>query len=124
MKHAIRWALINGVIGGCLVAGLVFGIGGALNVGIFATWYLFVISFACLAEKIPIMLAAKPEWPSVPRWVDHTFDLGILFLLVWHGRWYSGAAYAIRFVLALHLYEAVAKIRSSNARNHDSSEAR
>ena len=67
-------------------------IAGPRNVGLFAVWYVSVISLGTCSDDIRKKLAAKPEWPSVPGWIDGTFDLFVAGLLVWHGRWWAGGA--------------------------------
>lgn len=110
----IRWMLLNGAVLALLWCGLVLDMAGPRNVGLFAVWYVSVISLVTCSDDIIKKLAAKPEFPSVPGWIDGTFDLLLVGLLVWFGRWWSGSAYALHILMCMALREKVKKIRSTS----------
>jgi len=65
-----------------LYFGLVHGIEGALNVGIFLTWFMFVVSFGLFDKQVASETGNIPLW-AISRSV--AFDLAAIAMLVWHG---------------------------------------
>lgn len=122
----MRWITINGFFLGCLVAGLVYDVQGALNIGIFATWALLLFSCAYARTDLLTKLAKSYKWPDVPAWLDALFDCAVLALLVWHGRWYSGAAYLAHFIIVQSSFIRIKAMRegaSDNAKENQEVEA-
>lgn len=115
VKAVFRWIVMNGLIATCLWLGLIEGVAGALNIALFFLWVVVVASFATLNDDLRKKLAAKPEFPAVPLWLDGFYDLGILCLLVWSGRWITGAGYAVSIVMHHGLFAAIEKIRTESA---------
>ena len=83
MWTVVKWVLCNAVFAGFLVAGTVYGVGGAINVSIFYIWYLAIVSCSVLSVSMLKTLSEKKSWPSVPAWLDLAFDVAALGLLVW-----------------------------------------
>ena len=105
------WYLIlNGIVAGLLWFGLVEGIQGAQNVGLFAIWVISVMSLFFGTEGVAKAVAAKGF--NAPYWFDVLFDLFIVGLLTWHSCYWSGAAYLVHMVMIAVLRSNVAKIRS------------
>lgn len=123
----MRWITINGFFLACLVAGLVYDVQGALNIGIFATWALLLFACAYARTDVLTKLAKIDKWPyDVPAWLDAIFDCAVLALLVWHGRWYSGAAYLAHFIIVQSSFIRIKAMRegaSGNAKENQEVEA-
>lgn len=95
--RAIRWAVLNGVFAGMLWFGLVEGMQGAKNVGLFMAWMTSVFSIFALTEEGAAAVAKHER--SVPAVFDVCFDMAIAGLLVWFGAWATGIAYTIQIVI-------------------------
>ena len=103
ISKALKWLFFNGGLAVLLWLGLVGEIEGARRLCLFIVWALFVISlFLCSKE---VMKSAVSQEPSVPAWLDYSFDFGVLSFLVWHGFIFSGIAYAIHFIFSIAVHE-------------------
>ena len=104
------WYLIlNGIVASLLWFGLVEGVQGAQNVGLFAIWVISVMSLFFGTDDVAKAVAAKGGF-SAPYWFDVLFDLFIVGLLTWHGCYWSGAAYMVHMGMIAVLRGNVEKI--------------
>ena len=92
-----RWFLINSLFAACLYWGFYVGVDGAKNVSIFYVWVAFALSLLSFSDEFVNHL--KKKKPQVPRWLDYSFDLSVVFFLVWFGFIFSGIAYFIHLLL-------------------------
>lgn len=105
------WYLIlNGIVASLLWFGLVEGVQGAQNVGLFVIWVMSVMSLFFGIGDVAKAVAKKGF--SAPYWFDVLFDLFIVGLLTWHDCYWSGAAYVVHMVMLAGLRSNVEKIRS------------
>lgn len=74
----------------CLYYGLVHGIEGALNVGLFLTWFMFIVSFGLFSKEVAETAGEIPVWAIARSLI---FDLAAIGMLAWHG-WIITAAVA------------------------------
>ena len=103
------WYLIlNGIVASLLWFGLVEGVQGAQNVGLFAIWVISVMSLFFGTADVAKAVAAKGF--SAPYWFDVLFDLSIVALLVWHSCYWSGTAYVVHMLMINVLRGNVEKI--------------
>jgi hypothetical protein len=107
---SLRWALWNALFAVLVWLGLVEGVEGARNLTIFLVWVLFVLSLFALQKDVIKEMADKP--PSVPRWIDFTYDAAVLALIVWQGSWVLGIAYAIHMLAIAGMWSEVAKLKA------------
>lgn len=110
MIKFLTYLILNGIVAGLLWFGLVEGVQGAQNVGLFAIWVISVMSLFFGTEDVAKAVAAKGF--SAPYWFDVLFDLLIVGLLTWHSCYWSGAAYVVHMSMIAVLRSNVEKIRS------------
>lgn len=109
MIRFMKYLVLNGIIAALLWLGLVEGIQGAQNLGIFAIWVLSILSLFFGAEDVAKGVAAKGGF-GAPYWFDVLWDLSVLSLLVWHGWYITGGAYVIHMLMISVLRSNVKKI--------------
>lgn len=107
--RAAWWVAINGAFGAMLWFGLVEGVQGALNLGLFMAWVSVFVSLFVFTDSVQAEMAKK--WRSVPMPIGVASDLAIIGLLIWYGAWVTGAAYMIGFVIHEAGWEAASKSR-------------
>lgn len=107
--RAAWWVAINGAFGALLWFGLVEGVQGALNLGLFMAWVFVFVSLFVFTDSAQAEMAKK--WRSVPRPIGVASDLAITGLLIWYGAWVTGAVYMIGFVIHEAWWEAASKSR-------------
>jgi hypothetical protein len=110
MIKFLSYLILNGIVASLLWFGLVEGVQGAQNVGLFAIWVISVMSLFFGTDDVAKVVAAKGF--SAPYWFDVLFDLSIVTLLVWHSCYWSGAAYLVHMLMISVLRSNVEKIRS------------
>lgn len=110
MIKFLTYLLLNGIVAALLWFGLVEGVQGAQNVGIFAIWVMSILSLFFGMEDV-VKSVSKTGF-SAPYWFDVLFDLFIVGLLTWHSCYWSGAAYLVHMVMISVLRSNVEKIRS------------
>lgn len=89
---------LNGLVLAALVAGLIYEVEGAMNVVSVFICFVLVMSFF-MNSKTSIEHLKKLGAPAFPMWVHATFDVFVIMLLAWHGRFFLAAAWAISAVL-------------------------
>ena len=97
MFNAIRWAALNFSIVGAFLYGTIYNIEGFLNIGVFMLWFTAIIGLLLFSkDSAKRMLEDKPNWtPSVSPWVDVTFDVIVLGMLLFYGYIWLSAFYLI-----------------------------
>jgi hypothetical protein len=115
MRNVVVGRIVDGVMAATLVAGLIFGIQGAMNIGLFIVWLLFLVSFLSRFPGVADAAAGHKDYPGVYRVAEICFDVAIVLLLIWHGRWFSGTAYAMHMAMLYLFYSVVRKIRTEKA---------
>lgn len=98
-----QYFIVNGLYLAILWGGFVEGVKGLENIGIFSTWALAVIT---ALEWLGVIAMTRLEayesllrLKAIPRWLDISYDLGILLLLTWHGAFVTAIAYLIHIFL-------------------------
>lgn len=64
---------------------------------IFATWWLLISSITLQSDEVLQKVKDKLLNPILPMWVDHTFDMLIVAIMIAHGWWFTGLAYFFHF---------------------------
>ncbi len=72
-----------------LYYGLVHGVDGALNLGLFLTWFMFVVSFGSFIPDVNDKIGEIPRWAIARSLI---FDCAAIALLAWHGWMFTAAA--------------------------------
>ena len=96
MIKAIKWTAINGAMFACLWVGLNGYSQGVLNIGLFFTWFSILASLLLLSTDVREEMEADY---SVPQWVDVTFDVSVIMLLVFHGYMFTAGMYVVHTIL-------------------------
>jgi len=74
----------------CLWFGLFHGVNGALNIGLFMAWLMFVCSFFLIKEEVADdVMKKKRAWQI---WRSTAFDVAGIAMLVWSGWWFTSVA--------------------------------
>lgn len=116
MKRALRTLQALALHAATIVAlyfGLVQGIDGAVNVGLFLVWAQFVIAMAGVSQYEKVKHLDVRHWPV--QWLMWPFRLTTLALLVWYGHWLAGAACMLAIISTAALYAGSMKHRSMAA---------
>ena len=100
ISRAARWTAVNGAMVAGLWFGLVDGMKGPLNVGLFLVWTNFVVALSIMFGKNGSELYAARR-RAVPSWVAEPVRFAVLFLLVWHAAWITASAWAFASVIFL-----------------------
>ena len=93
MRHEASFfsAVIDTLWLAALYYGLVHGVDGALNVGLFLAWLMFALSFGVFIPEAGEEIGEAPVW-AIARSV--VFDIVAVALLAWHGWMITAAAVA------------------------------
>jgi hypothetical protein len=110
MFRFLSYLVLNVIVACLLWFGLVEGVQGAQNLGLFIVWVLAVMSVFFVTDDVAKAVAAKGF--SAPYWFDLLFDLFIVGLLVWHSCYWSGSAYVFHMLMVVSLRTNVAKIQA------------
>jgi ABC-type sugar transport system permease subunit len=103
----LRYLLINSGFAICVYYGLYEGNQGAENLAIFYIWVIFVLSLFLFNEKAIKALKEKKLKPSVPKWLDATFDFSLLAAIIYSGWVISGIAYLIQLLIMQNVYDEI-----------------
>lgn len=74
-----------------LYFGLVHEVQGAMNIGLFLTWFMFLMSFGSLIPEVGNKIGEIPAW-AIAR--SMSFDVVAIALLAWRGWMLTAAAVA------------------------------
>lgn len=92
----IRWAVINGAVLFCLLFGLANGHNGLANIAFFWSWFVIVVSFLTLSDKVRESAKVNPY--SVPQWIDVSFDVIVSCTFAYYGHFVTAAFYVFHIV--------------------------
>lgn len=94
MREITLWILMNGLLLGGLWHGLVNGVDGALNAGLFMVWLRVAVSpFSLMTSTHHNLAKSSPS--AVPSILSHTCTGAALGLLVWHGYAFTAAFFLL-----------------------------
>ena len=91
--RALKWVLINSAFSGLLWFAVARGVEGAQNIVLALVWLLLLMTPLMWTADMQKTLAERGR--PIPAWVDHTFDLAIVAVLLWHGWMATGIAYLL-----------------------------
>lgn len=114
MKRAMSaaiWLITNLAMGFILWVGIVDGIDGARNLGLFLVWAISILSITMLIPAVQEEISKKGR--SIPRPINIMFDFAIACFLAWHGYIVTSIAYAIHIILQEAGFEAAGNIGSN-----------
>lgn len=98
MKY-LKYLVLNSILALSLWFGLVEGIQGALSLGLFMSWLMFVLSLTILSDKAIEKGTKEGLW--VPVWFDTLFDSFIVGLLAWHSCFWTASVYLIHMSIVM-----------------------
>jgi len=107
----LSYLVLNGIVATLLWLGLVEGIEGAQNLGLFAVWVISVASLFCGTKEMASAVVKKGGF-SAPYWFDVTFDVFIVGLLAWHSCYWTASAYLFHMGMVAVLRSNVKEIMS------------
>lgn len=122
-KKQIRFWVFNGCISFPLILGVVFGIQGAMNVGMFLVWilaFMSLIGFAVLDEIVEDV--AKKE-ADIPLSFAIGFDFLNIVLLAWSSHYITAVAACLILFFTYYSRTETDKIRAKNAEEKVDKEA-
>ena len=97
MSNTLSWCINKAILIPTLVAGLVYNVDGALNVGVFMIWFGAVLSPLLVNDTAARMYAEDPlRAPSAVVAVTWAFIAG---LLVWYGYMWTAVAGIVSAIL-------------------------
>jgi hypothetical protein len=115
LKH-LKYLVLNSILALSLWFGLVEGIQGALNLGLFMSWLVFVLSLTLLSDDVVERGAKEGLW--VPIWFDTLFDSFIVGLLAWHSCFWTAGVYFIHMCI-LVAYRSKVQDKISNTESEE-----
>jgi hypothetical protein len=93
--------------------GVVHHVDGALNIAIAIVWLLLLpITCASLSTASIVAAADAPPAPRALVLYNRAVRWTVLVLLIWHGSWFTSAAFAFCFALAAAYQEKVKTARA------------
>lgn len=103
----LKTLTINGLLMAALVAGLIYGVEGAMNVA--AAYICFAFGLSFLANsKASIKRLNEFGTPAFPRWLHSLFDGVVIVLLAWHGHFFLAGAWLISCLLCAVAWDRAA----------------
>lgn len=94
----LKWLAINGLFFTALIAGLVYGIEGAMNVVAAYVGFAFVVSLFVNSNE-SIKYLKERGAPAFPMWLNRLVDAAGAVLLVWHGHFFLAGLLAVSCLL-------------------------
>lgn len=94
----LSYLVLNGIVVTLLWLGLVEGVGGAQNLGLFAVWVISVSSLLFGTKEMASAVVKKGGF-SAPYWFDVTFDICIVGLLAWYSCYWTASAYLFHIIM-------------------------
>lgn len=101
---ALKWTIMNGIFALCGYYGIVEGVAGAGYVFWFMFWFCAVGTLLCATSKDAIK-KVRQYGRSIPSSICISFDLCILFLVVWNHHYVAGAFYVAHMAALVHIYD-------------------
>lgn len=97
MKNVMAWVIPNTILWGCVYLGVFKGISGVDNIAVFMVWFMAVISLFLGTDKA--LKNYMEDKHPIPQWFDVSFDLTIVFMLLWSGYIWAGSAYVFHMFM-------------------------
>ena len=121
-KLLARWALINSAVIAIAIGAVFYEITPLEHIIRFLVWFFFVISFAYLSTAASDEIFAKESaaFNYLPRWVDISYDVAMVAILLYPGWYLTAAAYTIFTILQQTAYSEW-KIRQEKKNEQDDS---
>ncbi len=98
IKAWSRWLFFNTCISITIYFGLWHNIDGAAKILQFYSFFLLFVSLFMLSDDFVLSIQQKHGLPIVPIWVDIPFDIMVSLALIWHGFFFSAAAFIIHMI--------------------------
>jgi hypothetical protein len=95
----LRYIVINSIFAACLWFGVLGESDGAENVALFIAWTISLFSLFTLSDKFMTPFLEKGMPRSVPQWFDAGFDIAVVMVFVWDGRFIIGFFYLLHLIL-------------------------
>jgi len=102
--RALKWCLMHGVLGACLVAGAGFNVTWAANIFLFVLWTGSPLAWLALCNKQAVQ-KMRALGPMVPKAVNVTYDGAVVLFLAACGWWLSAIVYAATMLQDQLVYE-------------------
>ena len=107
----LRWFAVNGSFALLVYFATVLDNESAANWVFWLTAVLTSTGTIGLWTRVSEVLAAKQDWPTTPQWLDFTYDLVIITMMVTYGMMWTATIYAIHTLFLCILHLRVAEIR-------------
>jgi len=104
IKRIVSYLVLNGALAGSLYFGFVQGINGAENIAYALAWFAIIGGFFAGGND-NVRKAVRDAGRSVPAWLNHTIDIGVLGVLFWFGAWFTGIFWVIHMLLLLEVHK-------------------
>lgn len=97
----LKWIIFNVGFICLIIAGLVFGVGGALNVAIAIGWFIGVVGFLIAIPDVSSATIDKltkhyrSNGIGIPIWINNVIDVGIAITFIWFGYIVLGIVFGI-----------------------------
>lgn len=104
MKRKLKWIVVNGGMSAFMIAGVTFGVKGAMNVFTFCVFMFSIVSVLSLPDK-KFRDDLHAYGRCVPKWCDVLFDNLVTGYLVWNGLWLLAIVYVIMSAINYALFE-------------------
>jgi hypothetical protein len=101
----LAWLLSNALLAAVLYFAIGQDVEGAKRVAVFAIWLEVIASLFLLSNDVLQSLNKKSR-PAVPSWVSMGVNMGVVFVLIWHGWVITGIAYCVHTILVQRRYES------------------
>jgi len=108
MNRLMKSIVLDAVFAGLLIAGLYYGVDGAMNVISGVIVIAFLLSLSLFAESAKAQLKALGQ-PALPHWFSAVFDMLVVVALWWHGYFMLGGMWAFTAELTITTWRKALK---------------
>jgi len=117
-----RWFLINGAVMAAAIGAVFYEITPLEHIVTFLVWFFFVLSFGSLSEAACDAIFSREHalFKYIPRWVDISYDVAMVAILLYPGWYATAAAYTIFTVLQESAYSEWEKRQEKENEQDDS----
>lgn len=103
----LRWFLINFIFLAIIWIGIALDFEPVRNLVTFLFWLFLLFSFVFIAgAKTEPLRTTLAKGPGVPRWLDVSYDILVVGILVWFGYFVLGSVYLFSIVLQFSAHVA------------------
>ena len=110
---ALRWLVINGGVALLVYFAAVLGSERAATWIFWLSVMMALITSMMINSKVIATIAAKPDWPNSPIWLDFSYDLVIITMLVTGGLMNTAAIYSIHTMFVCMSALKVSELRKT-----------